>query len=256
MPAASAAIGIQAVGVGVTSDDEVVSVVMVAILGLGRAGSLIRRRVRLTVRPHPGRDRHEALTGNQQPCVVGYSPDATSDLCLLVYREKGERMNAQQLLRADGPYPDLADELMLYGQFVGTWQVDNSYFRPDGTVHVERRSWHFDWMLGGRGVIDVIVPDGAPSHEYGVTLRCYDADLDAWHITWRRPSDGQFAEMIGRASAEGIVQDGADDEDTWRWTFTDIRPDSFLWQGFSSSDGGLSWTRGQEMRARRSSIAG
>lgn len=159
--------------------------------------------------------------------------------------------NIAALLEADGPHLDLADKLMLYGQFVGSWRIDNVYLRADGTQDVERRWWHFGWTLGGRGVLDVIVPDGAAPDEYGVTLRCYDVELDVWHISWMRPSDGQFAEMTGRATADGIVQDGAEGDEAWRWTFTDIQPDSFVWRGYSSDNGGRTWTQGQQMHARR-----
>jgi hypothetical protein len=35
-------------------------------------------------------------------------------------------------LRATGPRPDLADKLQLFGQFVGSWDLDRTSFAPVG----------------------------------------------------------------------------------------------------------------------------
>jgi hypothetical protein len=40
-------------------------------------------------------------------------------------------------LGADGPHPALAEQLYLFGQFVGSWDVDITYHRPDGTRYDE-----------------------------------------------------------------------------------------------------------------------
>jgi len=37
-------------------------------------------------------------------------------------------------LRASGPRPDLAGRLMLFGQFVGGWEVDITNYGTDGTA--------------------------------------------------------------------------------------------------------------------------
>ena len=96
-------------------------------------------------------------------------------------------------LFADAPYREHADKLMLFGQFVGSWSVESTYHLVDGTRRDERREWHFAWVLGGRAVQDLICPVGAPPDRFGTTLRSYDPEIDAWHIVWVRPGDGQFA---------------------------------------------------------------
>jgi len=37
-------------------------------------------------------------------------------------------------LEADGPAPELREELMLFGQFVGDWEIDAQHLRPDGST--------------------------------------------------------------------------------------------------------------------------
>mgnify|MGYP001564200318 CR=1 FL=1 len=74
-----------------------------------------------------------------------------------------------------GIQPEHAEKLMLYGQFVGSWDVHSRKFKPDGRRTERRGEWHFAWVLGGRGVQDVLFETGVPPHQYGTTLRCYDA---------------------------------------------------------------------------------
>jgi hypothetical protein len=58
-------------------------------------------------------------------------------------------------LTASGPHPDLGPNAELYGQFVGSWDVDNRHFEEDRGVWVEtRREVHFGWILGGRAIQD------------------------------------------------------------------------------------------------------
>ncbi len=59
---------------------------------------------------------------------------------------------ALELLAADGPFAEYADKLMMYGQFVGSWDVHSTNFNADGTRTERRGEWHFAWVLGGRGV--------------------------------------------------------------------------------------------------------
>lgn len=42
---------------------------------------------------------------------------------------------------------------------------------------------HFAWVLGGRGIQDVLFATGAPSNKFGTSLRCYDIAVDFGRIT-------------------------------------------------------------------------
>src|SRR5512140_1433402 len=99
--------------------------------------------------------------------------------------------DAFELLRGDGPYAPDAEKLMLYGQFVGSWDIAATWFTPDGETRHVTGEWHFAWILGGRGVQDVLFASTHERHQYGTTLRCYDAEQDAWHVTWMQPYGGE-----------------------------------------------------------------
>jgi hypothetical protein len=158
-------------------------------------------------------------------------------------------------LSASGPFPPDADQLMLYGRLVGAWEVEWVRFDGRGEAAERRRGeWHFAWVLGGRGVQDVIWAAGAPRERDGTTLRCWDPDLGAWRVTFMSPGDRQFVTLVGRADGDRIVQDLTDpiaDAPAGRWTFSDITHTSFLWQAETSSDGGRTWTVTHEMKASR-----
>jgi len=164
-------------------------------------------------------------------------------------------------LHADGPASDRADKMALYGQFVGSWDLDVIEYRDDGTTRRRPGEWHFGWALEGRAVQDVwIVPprgqrDGdaaAQSNRYGTTLRVYDPAIDAWHIAWTEPVHQTYLTMTGRAQGKDIVQLGKNAAGhTVRWGFSEITSDAFLWRGEASADGETSWKRVVEFRARR-----
>jgi hypothetical protein len=164
-----------------------------------------------------------------------------------------DRVDVFELLRADGPLPEHREKLMLYGQFVGSWDVESSWYAQGQLIRTAKGEWHFQWILGGWGVQDVLFPAGAPSHKYGTSLRCYDRELDAWHITWMQPYGGEYVNLLARREGERIVQEGAGAAPgrRERWSFDRIRPESFLWTGEASRDGGKSWVFEQEMRATR-----
>ena len=165
------------------------------------------------------------------------------------------------VLATSGPFPEYADKLMLFGQLVGSWDLEARYFHPDGTQRAERRGeWHFGWVLEGRAIQDVIISPpleerrvtGAPAHEYGSTLRFYDPKIDAWQVTFVAPVFGATVNLVARAAGDDIVLEGTGpDGELYRWVFSDINPESFRWRGYISSDNGESWFMDEEMHARR-----
>lgn len=87
-------------------------------------------------------------------------------------------------LVASGPFVECADKLMVYGQFVGSWGIHATWYWKDAGRREGKGERHFNWIIGGRGVQDVLFKSRAPSYEFSAMLRCYDNAIDAWHVTW------------------------------------------------------------------------
>lgn len=162
-------------------------------------------------------------------------------------------------LVADGPHPDVARDMGLFGQFVGSWSLEVTWHDGAHAGRTASGEWHFAHVLDGRAIIDVwIVPtraqraEGAEPYEWGATLRFFDPALSAWRSTWIGPTQGAVIPFIARAVADEIVLDGTSAEG-WpmRWIFSQITAQSFHWRQVRSPDGGSTWRLFQSMEARR-----
>jgi len=150
-------------------------------------------------------------------------------------------------------------ELMLFGQFVGSWEFDGWLEQADETREEFRGEWHFDWALDGLAIQDVLICPPPSEHregeawlEYGTTIRFYDAEAERWEITWITPVNRAVRRLQGGAVDDRIVLEGSDPGGAARrWSFNDITPSAFVWHGETSTDGGASWRLAEEMRLRR-----
>ena len=166
-----------------------------------------------------------------------------------------------ELLDADGPDEDRADGLMLFGQFVSSWNVEATYWDHDGNEIGERRGeWHFGWVLQGRAIQDVLIGPpleeqrrtGEPAREYGSSFRMYDPRTDTWRVTWFAPVSGTIVDLTARRDGDGIRLEGVEPSGMLdRWIFSDITPDAFVWTGHESKDEGGTWPLVERMLARR-----
>jgi hypothetical protein len=162
-------------------------------------------------------------------------------------------------LHATGPAGPDAEQLALFGQFIGSWDVAWSGSDADGQPVTARGELHVGWVLGGRAVQDVwIVPGpgrpGAgepPLAFHGSTIRFYDGSIGAWRSTWIEPVNGRVRRFIGRPVDGEIVLVSHEDDPQLRWRFTEITGESFVWRGESSVDGGASWALDEEMTITR-----
>jgi hypothetical protein len=167
-------------------------------------------------------------------------------------------------LHAGGPAPERAEALNLYGQFVGDWDTEIVTHTPDGVRHQGQGEIHFGWVLEGRAVQDVwMIPRrkdrraDAPAmplagNWYGTTLRIFDPALDAWRIYWIDPATNNYYQQVGRKQGADIVQEGTTETGALsRWSFTEVKADSFHWKGEASFDKGASWRLLVEVFARR-----
>jgi hypothetical protein len=164
------------------------------------------------------------------------------------------------MLDASEPYDEYADELMTFGQFVGSWDIEATFFEHDGSVLTTLRGeWHFGWVLEGRAIQDVFITPsreerrvGKPEREYGSSFRMYDARSNTWRVTWFAPVAGAVVDLTARRGSDEIVLEGSDPAGALhRWIFSEIESDRFTWHGFESKDGGRTWPLVQRMVARR-----
>ncbi|MGA2680202.1 MAG: hypothetical protein ABSF44_00195 [Candidatus Bathyarchaeia archaeon] len=66
-------------------------------------------------------------------------------------------------LGADGPDLPLKEKLMLFGQFVGDWEISEArYIQADGTWVKMRGEVHFGWILGGTAIQDGWAAEKSP----------------------------------------------------------------------------------------------
>ncbi len=124
-----------------------------------------------------------------------------------------------QALHADGPTGPHAEQLMLFGRFVGSSRLEWS---APGSRNATGEL-HFGWVLGGRAVQDV----------------------------WIEPLNGRVRRFIGSPQGDDIVLVSDEDDPQLRWSFSDIKPASFTWRGEVSHDGGLTWAQEEQMLATR-----
>lgn len=163
-----------------------------------------------------------------------------------------------EALHSTGPRPELAAELALFGQFVGSWELECTFHNPDGPDVVLPGELRFGWVLGGRAVQDVwIVPgrdhpaEGRAPGFHGTTVRFFDSGIGGWRSTWIDPPNNRVRRFIGRPVAADIELISDEEQPALRWRFTDIAPGSFTWTGERATEVGGSWSHQLRMRAHR-----
>ena len=160
-------------------------------------------------------------------------------------------------LAADGPSPELAGQLDLFGRFTGIWDLEWRGRGLDGSPVVVPGELSFGWILDGRAIQDVWRVPLDPADRtrmrafHGTTIRFFDPAIAAWRSTWIDPLNGRVRRFIGHVKHGVIVLVGEDPDPRERWTFRDITPESFLWRGEVSVDGGATWVVDEQMYARR-----
>jgi hypothetical protein len=158
-------------------------------------------------------------------------------------------------LAALGPHPSLGDEARVFDRFVGTWECDYTFFLADGSTKHSVGEIKFGWILDGQAIQDIwITYPKEPGKERGIgtTVRFFDTRLKTWRIIFVSPSPAALIAMQGGKDGDRIVLRGVDDEGTMlRWSFKDIKPDSFNWTGETSRNGGKTWKLEEHHYMRR-----
>lgn len=167
-----------------------------------------------------------------------------------------------EVLISPGPSPQIpTSDADMFSWLIGDWEADVYDYGPGESQHVSKGEWHFSWVLEGRAVQDVWIvpvrserktPTSEEHNRYGTSIRIYDPKLHVWHVFWFNPVTQDRTELIGRKVGNTIVQQCVCDDGSFtRWTFEDIKPNSFTWRGEISTDGGKTWQPDAEFRAHR-----
>ena len=159
-------------------------------------------------------------------------------------------------LAAGGPDPGLKEKLMLFGQFVGDWNiVEARYTQADGAEVKMKGEVHFGWILGGTAIQDVWMGCRVGSQKvtlFGTTIRFYDPKIDAWRSTWLSPLKGLVQNFIARKINGEIVLEGKTAEGyPEKWIFSQITSQSFRWHSEETHDNGETWLLTEEMQIRK-----
>ncbi len=159
-------------------------------------------------------------------------------------------------LGASAPHPSLGDQARLFDRFVGTWDCDFGFHLDDGAVRRLSGEILFGWVLDGRAMQDIWItyptPGSGAERKIGTTLRTFDRKAGLWRVVFVAASYGSLVTLQGGSEGDRIVLRGKDtDGSQLRWSFNEIQPDSFVWRGESSRDGGKTWRLEEEHRMRR-----
>jgi hypothetical protein len=163
------------------------------------------------------------------------------------------------VLSAPSPHPSLGDEARVWDRFVGTWDCDYTFFLEDGGVRHSRGELEFGWVMDGRAIhyIWITYPrEAGKERGIGTSVRFFDNKSKMWQVVFISPAYSAVVTVRGGPEGDRIVLRGVDDEGSMlRWSFNDIKADSFTWRGEKSRDGGKTWKLEEEHHMRRRAAA-
>lgn len=171
------------------------------------------------------------------------------------------RLDMIQALQAMGPHPSLGDQANVFGRFVGTWDVDYGEFSEDGKITHSPGELIVGWALDGHALQDLFIDyPTAPGEErtIGTTLRYFDNKSGKWRVIYVEPPTNNVVELTGGQEGDRIVLYGDGRAGSrLRWSFNEVKDDSFTWRGERSRDGGKTWRLVEEhhMKRRTTTVA-
>ena len=166
------------------------------------------------------------------------------------------RLDIATALEATGPNSSLGDEAKVLGRLVGTWDVEYTDFMKDGTTLHRTGEFMVGWIMDGRAVQDLWIVDPWGKHkerEVYTDVDYFDSKSRTWHAIFVDPQDGSVDRFTASEVENNrlVLETKELDSGETRWSFNDIRPDSFVWRDEGSSDGGKTWKLRSEYHMRR-----
>ena len=171
-----------------------------------------------------------------------------------------QRLDMVTALQATGPHPSLGDQAKVFGRFVGTWDGEYNEFSKDGKTARSSGEWIFGWVMDGRAIQDLFIIHPSEAHKegfIGTTLRYFDPKSRTWSVSFIDPEDDVVETLTGGAVGDDrivLLSQNTDGKES-RWSFDDIRPDSWIFRDERSSDGGKTWRLREEDHLKRRGAA-
>lgn len=158
-------------------------------------------------------------------------------------------------LAASGPNSSLGDQAQVFDRFIGSWNADFTFFTADGKVSHSSGELMFGWVLDGLAVQDIWIsyPKSAgEERSIGTSVRFFDTKSKMWKVVFVNPAFGAAINVEGGMEGDRIILRGKDiDAAPIRWSFNDIKADSFVWRGEKSHDNGKTWVLEEEHHMNR-----
>jgi hypothetical protein len=170
------------------------------------------------------------------------------------------RLDLVTALQAMGPHPSLGEQAKVFGRLIGTWDAEYTEFSKDGKATHSSGEWIFGWVMDGRAIQDLFIIHPSAAHQegfVGTTLRFYDPKSQTWSVTFIDPENGAVETLAGSAVGDDrivLLSKDSDGKES-RWSFNDIRRDSWVFRDEASSDAGKSWRLREEDHMKRRGAA-
>jgi hypothetical protein len=158
-------------------------------------------------------------------------------------------------LRSATPNPSLGEEAQTFDRLVGTWDAEFTFYRDDGTVFHKKGELLFGWTMDGHAIQDLWIgypTENQKERSIGTTIRFFDTALKQWRVVFINPQFNYVVSAQGGREGDRIVLRGLDTDGLpIRWTFSEMKSDSFHWQGEKSRDGGKTWKVEEDHHMKR-----
>jgi hypothetical protein len=170
------------------------------------------------------------------------------------------RLDLVAALQAMDPHPSMGDQAKVFGRLIGTWDAEYTEFSKDGKTTHSSGEVIDGWIMDGRAIqnLFIIYPSATRKDRFiGTTLRYFDPKSGTWRVTYIDPENDSVARFTGGAVGDDRIVLHSQDTDgqETRWSFNDIRPDSFFFRDEVSRDGGKTWWVREEDHMKRRGAA-
>jgi hypothetical protein len=160
-------------------------------------------------------------------------------------------------LEAPGSHASLGANAGALARLVGDWDVEYTDHLKDGKITHRSGQFILAWVLDGRALQDFWVVDPSATgkeREVYTEVFYFEPKTSTWSEVSIDPQEGSIATFKGGANADdGVILESKDLVPTQlrRWSFSDIRPNAFVFRDEASKDDGKTWTLKAEYRMTR-----